>query len=292
VPREPFVVAVVVTFRRTELLRRCVEAIRAQTRPPDLTIVVDNGDEAAAALSASDALEIVRTGSNLGPAGGYDRGLRLAMERGADRIWTVDDDVEPDPNCLALLLADPGEAGVVLPLQERPGGERSAPPAWTGALIDAKVVRAIGYPRTELFFWAEDTEYFHRARMAGFGRRRVEDARVLHHTADRVRGSERTWRLYYEVRNTVHIRLGYRGPAWRRLPKLLPVVFGKPLAIVAYEPRKIRGLRMWWRGLRDGVSGRLGRVIDPAGDPPRRRVTVRTKTEPVPARGGGSPGPR
>jgi GT2 family glycosyltransferase len=265
VPREPLVVAVVVTFRRTELLRRCVEAVRAQSRPPGLTIVIDNGGEATSALTADDALEIVGTGSNLGPAGGYDRGLRLAMDRGADLIWTVDDDVEPEPDCLELLLADPGEAGVVLPWQERPGGARSAPPAWTGALIDADVVRAIGYPRTEFFFWGEDTEYFQRARIAGFPRRRVEAARVMHHSPDGHQpGSERTWRLYYEVRNTVHIRLGYRGPPWRRLPKLLPVVVGKPLAIVAYEPQKLRGLRMWWRGLRDGAAGRLGRVVDPA----------------------------
>jgi GT2 family glycosyltransferase len=268
VPREPLVVAVVVTFRRTELLRRAVDAIRAQTRPPDLTIVVDNGDLAARTLEPHSGVEIVRTGSNLGPAGGYDRGLRLAMERGADRIWTVDDDVEPAPDCLERLLAASGSPAVVLPTQVRPGGARSSPPAWTGALIDAEVVRAIGYPRTELFFWGEDTEYFHRARIAGFPRERVEEARVAHHhPGGRTRGSERNWRLYYEVRNTVYIRSGYRGPAWRRYPKLLPVVVGKPLAILAFEPRKLRGLGLWWRGLRDGLSGRLGRVVDPADEP-------------------------
>jgi rhamnopyranosyl-N-acetylglucosaminyl-diphospho-decaprenol beta-1,3/1,4-galactofuranosyltransferase len=268
VPREPLVVAVVVTFRRTELLRRAVDAIRAQTRSPDLTLVIDNGDLAAGNVEPHPDLEVVRTGSNLGPAGGYDVGLRLAMERGADRIWTVEVDVEPAPDCLERLLAASRSPAVLLPTQVRPGGARSSPPAWTGALIDAEVVRAIGYPRTELLCWGEDTEYFQRARTAGSPRARVEEARVAHHhPGGRTRGSERNWRLYYEVRNTVYIRVGYRGPAWRRYPKLLPVVVGKPLAILMFEPRKIRGLGLWWRGLLDGLSGRLGRVVDPAREP-------------------------
>jgi hypothetical protein len=172
--------------------------------------------------------------------------------------------VEPAPDCLERLLAASRSPAVILPTQVRPDGARSSPPAWTGALIDAEVVRAIGYPRTELFFWGEDTEYFQRARTAGFPRERVEEALVAHHHPEgRTRGSQRTWRLYYEVRNTVHIRLGYRGPAWRRYRKLLPVVVGKPLAIVAFEPAKLRGLGLWWRGLGDGFSGRLGRVVDP-----------------------------
>ena len=175
---------------------------------------------------------------------------RLALEYGA-----------------AAVVSASSEPAVILPVQVRQDCARSAPPAWTGALIDADVVRSIGYPRTELFFWAEDTEYFHRARMAGFPRVRVDEALVLHHTAARPRGSERTWRLYYQVRNTVHVRLGYRGPIWRRLWKLAPVVIGKPLAIVAFEPRKLRALGLWWRGLTDGVAGRLGRVVEPVESP-------------------------
>jgi GT2 family glycosyltransferase len=266
VPREPFVAAVVVTFRRPDSLLRAVDAIERQTVPPDLTIVVDNADDARAVLAnresrGSAGLEIVRTGANIGPAGGYDRGLRIAIDRGADRVWTVDDDVEPESACLEHLLS--ASAPVALPTQVRADGRESSPPAWTGALIDAEVIRAIGYPRTELFFWAEDTEYFDRARTAGFPRVRVARARVRHHTETRARGSERTWRVYYVVRNTVHIRLGYRGPLWRRAWKLMPVVVGKPLAILAFGPGKRRALGLWWRGLRDGLAGRLGRVVDP-----------------------------
>ena len=262
-PREPFVAAVVVTYRRPASLLRAVDAIQRQTVKPDLTIVVDNGGGADATLAGRDGIRVVSTGANLGPAGGYDRGLRIAIDDGADRVWTVDDDVEPETDCLERLLSATKSPAVALPTQVRADGAESSPPAWTGAVIDAEVIRAIGYPRTELFFWAEDTEYFQRAMSAGFARVRVAEARVRHYTEAHPRGAERTWRLYYEVRNTVHIRLGYRGPIWRRTWKLLPVVVGKPLAILAFEPRKRRALGWWWRGLRDGLAGRLGRVVDP-----------------------------
>ncbi|MFL5768357.1 MAG: glycosyltransferase [Actinomycetota bacterium] len=261
--REPFVAAVVVTYRRPASLLRAVDAIRRQTAKPDLVIVVDNADDAAAALADRDGIRIVSTGENLGPAGGYDRGLRIAVDAGADRVWTVDDDVEPEADCLERLLSATTSPAIVLPKQVRPDGAETTPPAWTGALIDAEVIRAIGYPRTELFFWAEDTEYFQRARTAGFPRLVAPEARVRHQTEGHARGTERTWRLYYEVRNTVHIRLGYRGPLWRRTWKLMPVVIGKPLAILAFEPGKGRALGLWWRGLRDGLAGRLGRVVSP-----------------------------
>jgi len=182
VPREPFVAAVVVTYRRPVSLLRTVDAIRRQTVQPDLTIVVDNGGDAEATLTDREGVLVVSTGANLGPAGGYDRGLRVAMDRGAGRVWTVDDDVEPETDCLERLLSATSSPGVALPTQVRADGAESSPPAWTGAVIDAEVIRAIGYPRTELFFWAEDTEYFQRAKSAGFPRVRVAAARVRHHT--------------------------------------------------------------------------------------------------------------
>ena len=42
---------------------------------------------------------------NRGGAGGFHEGLRLAVERGADLVWLMDDDGLPDPDCLDLLLA-------------------------------------------------------------------------------------------------------------------------------------------------------------------------------------------
>src|SRR6266567_8861271 len=210
-PTDPYVVAVVLTYRRTDLLERCVNAVRSQTRPPDLVLIVDNDHLAKGVLTADDRLEIVETGENLGPAGGYELGFGEALERGAGKVWTVDDDVEPEPGCLERLLAASAGADVLIPLQRKPERVKGHPPSWNGALFDAEVVRAVGKPRGDLFFWAEDTEFYYRIRRAGFPIRPVEAAVVMHlNPEDRPRGSARDWRLYYEVRNGLYVRLRLR----------------------------------------------------------------------------------
>jgi GT2 family glycosyltransferase len=265
VPREPFVAAVVVTYRRPASLLRAVDAIRRQTVKPDLTIVVDNGDDAETTLAGRDGVRVVSTGTNLGPAGGYDRGLRVAIDSGADRVWTVDDDVEPEPGCLERLLSATTSPAVALPTQVRADGVESSPPAWTGAVIDAEVIRAIGYPRSELFFWAEDTEYAVRIRRAGHRRTHVPEAEVLHRNPGaRRRGQPRDWQLYYEVRNTLEYRLRIRRRTVKGVARAVGAVLGKLGSILLFEPGKARSLRLWWWGVRDFARGRLGKVVDPA----------------------------
>ncbi|MGH3118779.1 MAG: glycosyltransferase, partial [Gaiellales bacterium] len=198
-------VAVILTYRRTELLQRCVDAVLGQTRPPDSILVVDNDRLARTVIADRPGAEVVETGQNHGPAGAYHFGFQMALERGADRIWTVDDDLEPGADCLEVLLSASTGADVVVPLQLKRTKVQGHPPSWNGALFGAEVVRAVGLPRQEFFFWAEDTEYFLRIKMAGFPVRKVSDATVMHwNPEDRFRGRRRDWRLYYEVRNGLY----------------------------------------------------------------------------------------
>jgi rhamnopyranosyl-N-acetylglucosaminyl-diphospho-decaprenol beta-1,3/1,4-galactofuranosyltransferase len=259
------VVAVVVTYRRDELLRRCIEAIAGQTRPPDLTLVVDNGGIAREVLSERPGVEVLEPGENLGPAGGYSLGFTEALARDAAAIWTVDDDVVPEPACLErLVTAWSGGAVVAVPLQRKPGGVRGFPPSWNGPLFDAGAVREVGVPRADLFFWAEDTEYVARLRANGHRRTHVPEAVVLHlNPRARRRGQARDWQLYYEVRNTLEYRLRIRRRTVKGVARALGGVLGKLASIVVLEPGKRRALRWWWWGVRDFRSGRLGRVVEP-----------------------------
>ena len=260
------VVAVVVTYRRRELLERCVDAIEGQTRPPDLTLVIDNGGIAREVLGADrPGVEIVEPGENLGPAGGYALGFAQALARDADAIWTVDDDVVPEPDCLERLVAAwTAGAEVAVPLQRKPGGVRGFPPSWNGPLFDAAVVREVGVPRADLFFWAEDTEYVARLRTAGHRRTHVPDAAVMHlNPRARRRGQPRDWQLYYEVRNTLEYRLRIRRRTVKGVARAVGGVVGKLASIVLLEPGKRRSLWWWWMGVRDFRRRRLGRVVDP-----------------------------
>lgn len=100
--------AVVVTWNRRVLLEQCLEALMAQTRACDRVLVVDNAsddgtDELLAAWS--DRVTVLRLDRNTGGAGGFNAGVRAAVEDGADRVWLMDDDVLPEPQALERLLA-------------------------------------------------------------------------------------------------------------------------------------------------------------------------------------------
>jgi rhamnopyranosyl-N-acetylglucosaminyl-diphospho-decaprenol beta-1,3/1,4-galactofuranosyltransferase len=264
------VVAVVLTYRRVDLLRRSVDAVLAQTRPPDDVLVVDNDRMAKDVLGDDRAgsVDVVETGQNLGPAGGYEFGFRAALERGATKIWTVDDDLEPQPTCLERLLDASSGADVLIPLQRKPGLVRGHPPSWNGTLFDAAVVRSVGLPRGDLFFWAEDTEFFQRIRRAGFLIRAVPQATVFHvNPEDRARGSGRDWRLYYEVRNGLYVRLVLRPRTAKGTWRAWRSALVKLGAIILLEPHKRRSIGLWWRGYRDYRRGRLGKVVAPENWP-------------------------
>ena len=261
---DPMVIAVVVTRGRTELLQRCIESIKSQERPPDRIVVVDNGDKARGALEGATGIEITETGENLGPSGGYEIGLRLALEGGAEKIWLLDDDSEPSPDCLAILLDRTRGKDVLVPLQIKPDGKQGYPPSWHGTLVDSEIVREIGYPDRQLFFSKEDSEYFWRARDRGYPWTKVPEAVVIHRSDAPAHGTPRNWRLYYEVRNHLHFWLRIRPLSLRGMGKAAKVGLGMPLAILLYDARKARSFRLWWWGVRDFLLGRLGRTIDPA----------------------------
>jgi len=100
--------AVVVTYNRLPLLQKCVEKLEGQTAPCDI-LVVDNAssDGTAAWLDSQQKegrLRAHNTGANLGGAGGFNKGMRWAVEAGYEYLWLMDDDCPPEPDALEKLL--------------------------------------------------------------------------------------------------------------------------------------------------------------------------------------------
>jgi rhamnopyranosyl-N-acetylglucosaminyl-diphospho-decaprenol beta-1,3/1,4-galactofuranosyltransferase len=215
---EQRVIAVVVTFNRLGLLQRLVEALRDVPELAEV-IIVDNastdgtGEWLAGAASAAGKPELVaRTlDRNRGGAGGFHEGLRLAVERGADLVWMMDDDGLPDPGCLKTLLVHagdhdfwgpvvvdeddqdrlvfpirlPGGVSVVHRMKEvraaaRDGVIPDVVIPFNGVLVTRELVQRIGLVREEYFIWGDDHEYRLRAEHAGARIATVTDARVLH----------------------------------------------------------------------------------------------------------------
>lgn len=108
------VCAVVVTYNRKKLLIECLNAILDQSYQVENIILIDNastdGTEQALkekGLLDNPVLEYVRMDTNLGGAGGFYEGIKLAAGKDYDWIWIMDDDTIPTASCLSeLLIAD------------------------------------------------------------------------------------------------------------------------------------------------------------------------------------------
>lgn len=100
--------AVIVTYNRSDKLRKVLDAVLAQTRKFDKIYVVDNAstdDTPEVVASYTDPSVVhVRLPRNAGGAGGFHKGIRTAYEAGHDYFWISDDDAYPQPDALELLL--------------------------------------------------------------------------------------------------------------------------------------------------------------------------------------------
>jgi GT2 family glycosyltransferase len=213
--------AVVVTWNRQDLLHQCLTHLAAQTRPCDRILVVDNAsDDGTPERLARDwagRVDRLRLPVNTGGAGGFNAGIRAAVEGGAGRIWLMDDDVLPAPDALERLLAAEADLagegleaaflcssvrtpeGLLTNIPEIDGrtnalgyaawGERLArgllpvkQATFVSVLIRRSAVLKHGLPLAPMFVWGDDTEYTLRlsADRPGFlvGASRVEHVRV------------------------------------------------------------------------------------------------------------------
>ncbi len=93
------VVAVIVTWNKKDLLllnlRRLVYKVRCPSGVQLDILVVDNDSSDGTREAVADAfpdVQVVNTGANLGGAGGFNVGLKVAVEHGYDYVWAMDND--------------------------------------------------------------------------------------------------------------------------------------------------------------------------------------------------------
>jgi len=224
--QSPRVVAVVVTFNRRALLERLLGALDGTPGLAEV-VVVDNastdgtGDWLRVSTGSTTEggsttpVHAVTLPENRGGAGGFHEGLRLALERGADLAWLMDDDGVPEDGCLARLLEHAGDLDfwgpavlseqdpsrlcfpIRLPgrtqvVHEMSAVEAAAPDGvlpdivipFNGVLVTRALADRIGLPREEFFIWGDDHEYRLRAEAAGARIATITGARFLHPATD------------------------------------------------------------------------------------------------------------
>ncbi len=294
--------AVVVTFRRPDVVERMLAAVAAQTQQPDHLIVVDNDDDNRVAEVARRAqATYLGSGGNLGPAGGVALAMEHVIERAGPDDWLLclDDDDPPWRDDLVEVLwefahdqlrTDHATAGVgglggvyrrELGIFRRPEDEElvGAVPVDVIAggrlpMYRCKAIREVGLFDKRLFWGFEEGEYGLRLRKAGLSlyvngdialdwRRTVGE---LSRRSSTVKSApdKAAWRRYYGVRNAVVLAVRY-GKFWT-----------PPLVAAGGAVRGVLGLTRMGRPLRevvlpvrgaiDGLLGRLGRRVDPGSN--------------------------
>lgn len=282
------VAAVVVTYNRLSLLRRCLQAVLDQQGAQADLWVIDNAstDGTGEALRqwAPPRLFYQNTGSNLGGAGGFAYGVRAAARAGYDYLWLMDDDTIPEPGALAAFLrADEqlkGEYGWLssraltpegadqpmnrqrrTPYRDIDGyeGERipSQMASFVSLFLRGQTVRVFGLPIAEFFIWSDDWEYTRRIsrRMpcytipASLVVHAMKNNTVVNIAAD----APARWERYrYFYRNDVYLyrREGLAGWLW------LVCKFAWHSVQVLRSPagRRLYRLGVIWKGFAAGIG--------------------------------------
>jgi len=252
---------VIVNWNGARMLPSCLDALRAQTRPADEIIVVDNAStDASLALLAARYAEVraLAYRKNLGFAGGMNAGI--AASRG-EIIVALNNDAISHPDWLALLVApleaDPhlgatmstmvfahapatiAAAGITvhrngLALEELLGTPLAAlpdtprpifGPTGGAAAYRRAMLDDIGHFDEDFFLYLEDVDLVWRGRLRGWSSLHVPGA-IVEHLYSASSGQGSPTKRYHLARNRLWVLR-------KNLPRAILRRYG--IAIIAYD---------------------------------------------------------
>lgn len=281
------IAAVVVTYNRKELLLQCVERLLEQQGASCDVLVVDNastdGTRQAVESLTDPRIHYQNTGENLGGAGGFNFGMRWAVEAGYDYVWIMDDDTLPQPEALAQLWAAHlrlngvygwlssrclWKDGALCPMNV----QRTTPyrdlnddvqgdvpvqmASFVSLFLKAETIERMGLPLRQFFIWTDDWEYTRRISrtMPCYA---VWDSEVVHVMKSKTvvniatDSPERIFRYRYFYRNDVCLyrREGVNGWLW-----LVAKNVWHSVQVLQKSKDKAEKLRIIWGGFFKGIG--------------------------------------
>lgn len=293
----PLVISVILNTNRRADTLECLGSLQAGSYANHRAIVLDNHstDGSVEAIRAAfPNVDVVELSENRGYAGNNNVGIQLAMERGADWVFVLNEDTVLDPACLERLLAVGESApgiGVVGPLvyhHDEPGVIQSAgggmSARWEGfhygqnepdrgqfdrphdvqwisgcgILVRRSVIQQIGGIDERFFIYWEETEWCTRALEAGWRIVQVPAAKMWH------KGVQRDYRpkpsvTYYSTRNRLLLLSTHRAPALAWATAWAQILRTLTSWTIRPKWREKRAHRdAMWRGLVDFLFRRWG----------------------------------
>ncbi len=242
--------AVVVTYNRIELLKECINALLNQTSNVGHVVVYDNassdGTKEYLDSIKNDQVISFHSDTNLGGAGGFSNGLKLAYEKTDDQyFWLMDDDTIVAEDCNEVFLEkaqllddqfgflstnvrwkDGTPTNVMLtdtmwPNRVDDGLIEMEYGSFVSFFITREAVKKIGLPIADFFIWGDDSDYSLRLRQLNPGYF-VIPAHAVHKSGSNVVApgiaeddENRIDRYYYYYRNQMYIWKHHYGKYWK-----------------------------------------------------------------------------
>lgn len=239
-------VDVVVTYNRKMLLKENIEALLNQTYKNHDILIIDNAsNDGTAELVENlkdDRIIYKNTGKNLGGAGGFAYGLKVAVQLGYEYAWVMDDDSIPEKDALNSLM-DKAKSidnnfsflaslvywtdGSIFPMNF-PALEHKKKNfkqfdmirkfkltpilscSFVGCFVNLKYVEKVGLPISEFFIYGDDVEFTERLRKEAKAYLDI-DSVIVHKSPTTTSveiaraPSERISRFYYQSRNRMYM---------------------------------------------------------------------------------------
>jgi len=255
------ILAVIVTYNRKDLLMRCVDHLKKQTKIPNKILVINNdSSDGTEEILIENDIDYI-TQSNTGSAGGWHTGINYALENNFDSCWLMDDDGFPDTNALNVLssklsydiscassvvLQEKSRDTFVFPfpvlnknnfpvligfkrrffsLNEMQGSIKNNvyPFAhlFNGALLNMSLVSKVGNINKDYFIMGDEVDFFYRLRNVGSVITCFESKHFHPDVSSRPYSKEK---IYYLIKNTIIINYLYLDNKFLRSIFNIPVV--------------------------------------------------------------------
>ena len=281
------VVAVVVTYNRKILLEECINSLLNQTKPLDI-IIIDNastdGTEKVVNKFTNKNLKYFNTGKNLGGAGGFNYGMKKAVELNYDFCWIMDDDTIPNCDALETMLDKAKDLdnkfsflssivlwtdGSLCKMNKQSISPRAIAnypslyknvvelksASFVSCFINMKYAKMAGYPITDFFIYGDDMEY--TMRLTKYAPGYLNPYSIVVHKMGSNEGiniidvdKARIDRYFYNYRNLSYIYRKYDKKEYKKFK--LKYYYMKFKILFKAKNNKLKRLRAMSKGFRAG----------------------------------------
>lgn len=285
------VVAVVVTYNRKKLLRKCISHILNQKNASSDVLVIDNASTDGTEVMIAEEFSLpeviyFNTGANLGGAGGFQYGVKQAVLCGYEYVWIMDDDTLPEEDALyELFEADKklnGDWGFLSSVAywtdgnicrmniqkknifkhvgEKDYAREIAPIkmcSFVSLLVKANVVEEVGLPIGEYFIWTDDYEYTGRISRK-YKCYMITKSKVVHAMKNHTRvnfatdDTSRMHRYHYIYRNDVHCYRQYGIKGWVYI--ISKNLYSIVNVLINSKQKRIEKIQILVAGFREGIG--------------------------------------